>query len=184
MASIFKRGGRGAKGGWYIDYYERPGLRRRVYAGRDYESAKALARELERKALLRREGILDERAERWAEAESRPLADFLGDAPIEATTLARYCEWLRRRETESSPRSAQLARAHTLRVARWAASQGLVSNLPFERAPRPEAPEATRRPASVAEFAQVLESPTGPDGRRLAYPGGHRCQDFGGPRTA
>ena len=79
MASIFKRGGRGAKGGWYIDYYERPGLRRRVYAGRDYEAAKALARELERKALLRREGILDERAERWAEAESRPLADHLAD---------------------------------------------------------------------------------------------------------
>ena len=76
MASIFKRKG---KEGWWVAYYERPHLRRVVYAGKDKATAKALARKLENEALLRQKGVIDERAERWSEAEARPLAEHLAE---------------------------------------------------------------------------------------------------------
>ena len=76
MASIFKRKG---KDGWWVAYYERPHLRKVVYAGKDKSAAKALARKLESEALLRQKGVIDDRAERWSEAEARPLAEHLAE---------------------------------------------------------------------------------------------------------
>lgn len=79
MASIFKRGGRKGKGGYFVAYSERPGLRRTVYAGRDRAAAEALGRHLESQAMLRAAGVIDERADRWAAAEARPLAEQVAD---------------------------------------------------------------------------------------------------------
>jgi len=53
--------------------------RKVVYAGKDKSAAKALARKLESEALLRRKGVIDDRAERWSEAEAHPLTKHLAD---------------------------------------------------------------------------------------------------------
>jgi len=79
MASIFKRGGRKGKGGYFIEYSERPGLRKTVYAGRDLAAAQALARKLEADAMLRRKGVIDSKADGFAAAEARPLSEHLTD---------------------------------------------------------------------------------------------------------
>jgi len=86
VASIFKKGGRKGKGGYIVEYTERPGLRRRVYAGNDLEAAKALGRKLETDALLRRKGIVDPLAERLAAEEAKPLGEHVKD--FVATLLA------------------------------------------------------------------------------------------------
>ena len=91
MASIFKRGGRKGKGGYFVEYSERPGLRRTVYAGRDLAAAQALARKLEADAMLRRKGVMDDRAERWAAADARPLAEHVSDF-LAALRAARRTE--------------------------------------------------------------------------------------------
>jgi integrase len=79
MASIFKRGGRKGKGGYFIGYSERPGLRKTVYAGRDLAAAQALARKLEADAMLRREGVIDPKADAYGAAETKPLRAHLAD---------------------------------------------------------------------------------------------------------
>jgi len=76
MASIHKRKG---KAGWWVSYSPTPYTRRTVYAGPDKATAKALARKLESEALLRQKGVIDDRAERWSEAEARPLAEHLAE---------------------------------------------------------------------------------------------------------
>jgi len=79
MASIFKRGGRKGKGGYFIGYSERPGLRKTVYAGRDLAAAQALARKLEANAMLRREGVIAPKADAHGAAEAKPLRAHLAD---------------------------------------------------------------------------------------------------------
>jgi integrase len=81
MASIFKRGGKKAPrdAPWMISYSVRPGVRKTVQGCRDYEATKALARKLEADAMLRREGVVDERAEQWAAAEVEPLSGHVAD---------------------------------------------------------------------------------------------------------
>lgn len=53
MARPYKRKD---KPGYWFDYFERPGLRKRAYLGRDKEAAKAQARKSETDAMLRRGG--------------------------------------------------------------------------------------------------------------------------------
>jgi len=79
MASIFKRGGRRGKGGYIVSWYPAPGLRKSKYAGKDRAAAEALARKLEADALLRREGVIDPKADAYAAAEARPLDKHLAD---------------------------------------------------------------------------------------------------------
>jgi len=79
MASIYKRGGRKGKGGYYIAYYERPCQRKTIYAGNDREAAEALARKLEADAMLRRKGVIDPRTDAYVAAEARPPADHLAE---------------------------------------------------------------------------------------------------------
>ena len=79
MASIFKRGGRKGKGGYYVSWYERPGLRRTRYAGTDRAGAEALARKLETDSMLRREGVIDPTADRLAAEEVKPLGEHVRD---------------------------------------------------------------------------------------------------------
>jgi len=79
VASIFKRGGRKGRGGYYVAYYERPGLRKTVYAGTDRAGAEALARKLETDAMLRRKGVIDPTADRLAAEEVKPLGEHVRD---------------------------------------------------------------------------------------------------------
>jgi len=74
MASIYRR----KKAGYfYITYYVRPGVRRTVKACKDRAATDALARKLETDAMLRREGIIDTRAEKLSHWESLPIEDHL-----------------------------------------------------------------------------------------------------------
>ena len=76
MASIYRR----KKGGaYYITYHVRPGVRRTVKGCKDRAATDALARKLEADAMLRREGVIDSRAEKLAISESAPLKGHLAD---------------------------------------------------------------------------------------------------------
>jgi len=76
MASIYRR----KKGGtFYITYQARPGQRKTVTGCKDREATEALARKLETDAMLRREGVIDARAEKLAQSESQPLKEHLAD---------------------------------------------------------------------------------------------------------
>jgi integrase len=83
MASIYRR----KKGGcFYITYQARPGERHTVKGCKDRAATEALARKLEADAMLRRAGIIDPKADRYAAAEAKPLKDHLADliAALEA----------------------------------------------------------------------------------------------------
>ena len=70
MASIYRR----KKGGcYYITYKVRPGRRKTVKGCKDRVATEALARKLEADAMLRREGVIDTRADQYAKAEAKPL---------------------------------------------------------------------------------------------------------------
>ena len=70
MASIYKR----KKGGsYYITYVVRPGQRRTVKGCRDRAATEAYARKLEADAMLRREGVIDVKADQYAKSEARLL---------------------------------------------------------------------------------------------------------------
>jgi len=76
MASIYRR----KKGGtFYITYHVRPRQRRTVKGCKDKAATEALARKLEADVMLRREGVIDVRAEKLAQWESLPLKDHLAD---------------------------------------------------------------------------------------------------------
>jgi len=85
------------------------------------------------------------------------LVEFLGDMPLEQTTLADYTRFLAFRERTTSGRAAQLARDHTRRIAKWAQSRGLVGELELLRAGRPEYKAKRRRPATTEEFRALAE---------------------------
>ncbi len=77
MASIFKRSGSDR---YLISYTAEDGRRRRIHTKTgDKTVAEALAREMERKALLRREGVLCPADERRAGAERNPLSLHLDE---------------------------------------------------------------------------------------------------------
>ncbi len=74
MAGIYRR----KKGGcYYITYQVRPGRRKTVTGCKDRAATEALARKLEADAMLRREGVIDARAEKLAQWESAPIEQHL-----------------------------------------------------------------------------------------------------------
>jgi len=103
MASIYKRGGkRNRDRCWCITYYERPGVRRTVRGCRDRAATEALARKLEADAMLRREGVIDPKADAYAAAEAKPLDDHLAElaAALEAKGVtAKQAETVKARVT-------------------------------------------------------------------------------------
>jgi integrase len=70
VASVYRRKPGGV---YYVTYMVRPGQRRTVKACRDRAASDALARKLEADALLRREGIIDPKADQYSKAEARRL---------------------------------------------------------------------------------------------------------------
>ncbi len=77
MATIFKRGG---KGSYIIQWFDATGRRRekssRTTNGR---GAQRLADKLEADVMLRREGIIDARQDRYSAANRKPLAEHLSE---------------------------------------------------------------------------------------------------------
>jgi len=79
MASIYRRR---KKGPYYITYFVRPGQRKTVKGCKDKAATEALARKLEADAMLRREGVIDPKNDRYAAAEAKPLKDHLADMVV------------------------------------------------------------------------------------------------------
>ena len=60
MATVFKRGGKKAKGYWYVQWYDHNGKRRsKCTQTTDKATAERIARKHEADAALRRDGVID-----------------------------------------------------------------------------------------------------------------------------
>lgn len=81
MASVFKKSrDRNRKGAsWYIAYADAQGVRRMVKGCPDKSATEAMARKLESEAELRRRGVIDPKADAYADHERRPLLAHVDD---------------------------------------------------------------------------------------------------------
>jgi len=167
MASIFKRGGRKAPrdAPWYIAYSVRPGLRRTVKGCADYEATRALARKLEADAMLRRKGVVDERAEQWAAAEARPLAEHVAD--FAAALRAKGNTQKHVKGTEKLvKRVAELAKATKLSDLTPSRVQGALADL---RATRLSLSRCNHALRAVKSFCRWLAADGRTPGNALAH---------------
>lgn len=76
MASVFKPKG---KTRYVILYHDEQGRRRKKTGAADKTVTQRIARELENRVALRREGVIDAKSEGYVSHEARPLADHLAD---------------------------------------------------------------------------------------------------------
>ena len=76
---------------------------------------------------------------------------------LEGTSLAAFCSWLEMRRKGNTGRAAQLDFSHLMAIARWCRQRGMVKELPFIDAPKPEAVSKKRKPAGVEQFHDMLE---------------------------
>src|SRR3954451_12620 len=76
MASVFKPKG---KSKYVIFYTDETGRRRKKVGATDKSVTQRIARNLEDRVALRREGVIDAKAEAYLLHESRPLAGHLDD---------------------------------------------------------------------------------------------------------
>src|SRR5262245_19131381 len=76
MASIFKPKG---KSKYIINYTDETGRRRKKVGASDKGVTLRIARDLENRVALRREGVIDAKADGYVVHESRPAADHLAD---------------------------------------------------------------------------------------------------------
>jgi ribosomal protein S3 len=77
MASVFKKKG---KGSYIVSYFDHTGHRREKSSRTtDRATAERIANQLEAGVALRREGIIDARADRLSREARRPVAEHLRD---------------------------------------------------------------------------------------------------------
>src|SRR5262249_37833588 len=76
MASVFKPGG---KSKYVIFYTDENGRRRKKTGATDKAVSERIARDIENRVALRREGVVDPRQEAYRDHEARLLASHLGD---------------------------------------------------------------------------------------------------------
>jgi integrase len=108
MASIYRRK---AGGNYYITFWARPGQRRTVKGCKDKAATEALARKLEADAMLRREGVIDPRVDRYAKAEAQPLVVKDAEDEIVGGHLADFYAALMAKGTTAKQADLVLARA-------------------------------------------------------------------------
>ena len=111
MASIYRRR---KNGPYYITYFVRPGQRKTIKGCKDRAATEAYARKLEADAMLRREGVIDAKADQYAKAEARPLVVKDADDKIIDGHLADFYASLVARGTTSE--HATLVRARTAKI--------------------------------------------------------------------
>ena len=111
MASIYRR----TKGGRYcITYQVRPGVRKTVRGCKDRAATEALARKLEADAMLRREGVIDTKADQYAKAEVKPLMVKDAEGNVTGGHLAQFYASLLAKGT--TKKHAQLVRTRAATV--------------------------------------------------------------------
>ena len=89
MASVFKRGGKSNRGGyWYVSWFDHLGNRRtKCSKTTDKAAAERIAARYESGAALRREGVIDPAEDRYGEQGRRPISEHLTE--FKATLTAR-----------------------------------------------------------------------------------------------
>jgi integrase len=94
MATVFKRGGKGNRGGsWYVQWYNHAGKRHSKCAKTtDRAAAERIAAKYEADAALRREGVVDVQLESIADQSRRSVESHLADfeAKMRAADCSRY----------------------------------------------------------------------------------------------
>jgi len=111
MASIYRRR---KNGPYYITYLVRPGQRKTLKGCKDKAATEALARKLEADAMLRREGVIDPKADQYAKAEARLLMVKDADGNVTDGHLADFHATLVARGTTSE--YATLVRARAAKI--------------------------------------------------------------------
>jgi len=111
MASIYRRK---KKGPYLITYFPRPRVRKTVKGCTDKAATEAFARKLEADAMLRREGVIDARADQYAKAEARPLVVKDANGKVADGHLADFYASLVARGTTSE--HATLVRARAAKI--------------------------------------------------------------------
>ena len=80
MASVFKRGGKKAKGPWYASWTDHTGKRQtRCTLTTDKATADRIARKLEADSALRRDGVIDPALDAIGKESHRPIEGHLAD---------------------------------------------------------------------------------------------------------
>ncbi len=102
-------------------------------------------------------GVSEGHRKNVAATLKRWLSAMGADKTIEDTSLPQFTGWTRERAKTGKGRGAQLDHAHLLAIARWAREQGLIKEIPFEHAPKPEDRMDVRQPAEGSAFYEVGE---------------------------
>lgn len=91
MASVFKRGGKGNRGGWYyISYFDHTGKRHcRSAKTSDKATAERIATKLEADSALRRDGVVDPQLDAICDESRRPVESHLADYEAKMQTANR-----------------------------------------------------------------------------------------------
>ena len=80
MASVFKRGGKKAKGYWYVQWFDHNGKRRtKCTKTTDKATAERIARNYESDAALRRDGVIDPALDAISKESQRSIESHLAD---------------------------------------------------------------------------------------------------------
>lgn len=101
-------------------------------------------------SIAHRKGI-DNTIEKWC-------ASLGEESTLEGTSLAVFCTWLESRKEGHTGRAAQLDFSHMMAIARWCNKRGMVRNLKFLDAPKPEAVSQKRKPAKVDQFHAMTDA--------------------------
>jgi len=97
MASVFKRGGKRAKGYYYASWFDHTGKRRTKCTNTtDKASAERIARKYEAEAALRREGVIDPAMESIAQEAQRPIETHLADYEAKMKAAGRTAPYISR----------------------------------------------------------------------------------------
>lgn len=95
MSSVFKRGGKKAKGPWYATWQDHTGKRRTKCTGTtDKATAERIARKHEADAALRREGVIDPAQEAVLQQSRRSVESHLVDYEQKLRAAGRTDEYV------------------------------------------------------------------------------------------
>ena len=90
MATVFKRGGKSAKGNWYLAWTDHNGKRRtKCTRTTDKATAERIARKYEAEAALRRDGVIDPTFDAVKQESERSIEDHLADYESKLSAASR-----------------------------------------------------------------------------------------------
>ena len=96
MASVFKRGGKRAKGYWYASWFDHNGKRRtQCTRTTDKSAAERIARQHEADAALRRDGVIDPALDAISKESQRSIDAHLADYESKQSSHFKHISYFR-----------------------------------------------------------------------------------------